>query len=76
MHLPTGNSEDCFLIAAKSALTKFLWFLFQAFMFESSLSLGLTAWGEFISAKIDPDYYKCWEGLKPHFNPDWKPEEQ
>lgn len=45
-------------------------------MFESSLSLGLTEWGELISAKIDPDYHKCWEGLKSHFNPDWKPEEQ
>jgi len=39
----------------------------MAFMFESSLGLGLTTWGEEICQKIDPDYYKCWQGLKKYF---------
>ena len=36
-------------------------------MFETSLGLGLTHWGEHTCKKIDPNYYKCWEDLKPHF---------
>jgi homogentisate 1,2-dioxygenase len=30
----------------------------QAFMFESSLGLGLTEWGERTCQKVDTDYYK------------------
>lgn len=47
-----------------------------AFMFESSLSLGLTEWGEVSCKKLDDSYFKCWEGLKSHFNPDWKLEKE
>lgn len=46
-----------------------------AFMFESSLSLGLTEWGEMSCKKLDENYYKCWQDLKPNFDPNWKPEE-
>lgn len=46
----------------------------QAFMFETSLSLAITEWGEKTCNKLDPHYYECWQGLKKHFNPNWKPE--
>jgi homogentisate 1,2-dioxygenase len=41
----------------------------QAFMFESSLSLALTKWGEETCQKVDKEYFKCWQGLKKNFNP-------
>jgi len=47
-----------------------------AFMFETSLGLGITEWGEVTCNKLDPDYYKCWDGLKSNFNPDWKLEDE
>jgi len=46
----------------------------QAFMFESSLSLAVTKWGEETCQKLDNNYYKCWQGLKKHFNPKWQPD--
>lgn len=46
----------------------------QAFMFESSLSLAVTKWGEETCQKLDKNYYKCWQGLKKHFNPKWQPD--
>ena len=42
-------------------------------MFETSLGLGLTEWGEETCQKVDYDYYKCWQDLKKHFNPNNKP---
>ncbi|KAF2883343.1 hypothetical protein ILUMI_22845 [Ignelater luminosus] len=39
----------------------------QAFMFESCFGLAITTWGADTCAKLDPDYYKCWKGLKKHF---------
>jgi len=45
----------------------------MAFMFESSLSLAVTNWGNKLCGKVDPEYYKCWQGLKKNFNPNWKP---
>lgn len=41
----------------------------QAFMFESSLSMAVTKWGLKTSNRLDKNYYKCWEPLKSHFNP-------
>lgn len=41
----------------------------QAFMFESSLSLGITKWGEETCEKLDHEYFKCWQGLRKHFDP-------
>ncbi|KAJ7527699.1 hypothetical protein O6H91_16G067200 [Diphasiastrum complanatum] len=38
-----------------------------AFMFESSLTPKITPWA-FNSPDIDPDYYKCWIGLRSHFD--------
>mgnify|MGYP002715745824 CR=1 FL=1 len=36
-------------------------------MFESSLSLAVTEWGQKICQKVDPHYYKCWQPLQKHF---------
>ncbi|XP_066274948.1 homogentisate 1,2-dioxygenase-like [Branchiostoma lanceolatum] len=46
----------------------------MAFMFESSLSMALTEWGQKTCECVDAEYYKCWLSLKSHFNPDWKPD--
>ncbi|GBN20458.1 Homogentisate 1,2-dioxygenase [Araneus ventricosus] len=44
----------------------------MAFMFETSLSLTVTNWGERRCQKLDPNYYKCWQSLKKNFDPNWK----
>ena len=45
-------------------------------MFESSLSMAITKWGNETCQKVDHDYYKVWEPLEKHFNPNWKPDEE
>ncbi|XP_051737953.1 homogentisate 1,2-dioxygenase isoform X1 [Ctenopharyngodon idella] len=45
----------------------------MAFMFESSFSMAVTKWGLDTCHRLDKNYYKCWEALKSHFNPNWKP---
>ncbi|XP_034472566.1 homogentisate 1,2-dioxygenase [Drosophila innubila] len=42
----------------------------QAFMFESSLSLAVTKWGEETCQKLDAQYYECWQALKNNFKID------
>lgn len=37
-------------------------------MFESSLSMKVTKWGEVTCQKLDPKYYECWQTLQKHFN--------
>ncbi len=44
----------------------------QAFMFETSLGLSITKWGEETCEKVDKDYYKCWMRLEKNFTPDKK----
>lgn len=39
----------------------------QAFMFESSLSMAVTRWGEETCQKLDARYYECWQALEKHF---------
>ncbi|XP_075234479.1 homogentisate 1,2-dioxygenase [Lycorma delicatula] len=39
----------------------------MAFMFETSLNMTVTKWGEKTSKKLDRDYYKCWQDLKKNF---------
>lgn len=39
----------------------------QAFMFESSLSMAVTAWGQVNCGKLDPTYYECWQRIRKHF---------
>ncbi|XP_063984388.1 homogentisate 1,2-dioxygenase isoform X2 [Diachasmimorpha longicaudata] len=38
----------------------------MAFMFETSLCMGLTSWGA-TNSKLDPNYLGCWGGLEKHF---------
>lgn len=45
----------------------------MAFMFESSLSMAVTPWGLKHCDRVDEQYWKCWQGLKKHFDPNWKP---
>uniref|UniRef100_A0A3Q3DYB6 Homogentisate 1,2-dioxygenase n=1 Tax=Hippocampus comes TaxID=109280 RepID=A0A3Q3DYB6_HIPCM len=45
----------------------------MAFMFESSFSMAVTKWGLETCQKLDKSYYQCWEHLRSHFNPNWKP---
>ncbi|CAG8579348.1 480_t:CDS:10 [Acaulospora morrowiae] len=44
----------------------------QAFMFESSLMLGMTLWGVSNKMEIQKDYYMGWQNLKSNFNPNVK----
>ena len=37
-------------------------------MFETSLGLALTEWGEKTCDKIDANYSKCWENLTAKFD--------
>lgn len=39
----------------------------QAFMFESSLSMAVTRWGEETCQKLDAKYYECWQALEKKF---------
>lgn len=39
----------------------------QAFMFESSLSMATTKWGQETCNKLDHKYYECWQKLKNNF---------
>ena len=39
------------------------------------LSMAITKWGNETCQKVDHDYYKVWEPLEKHFNPNWKPDE-
>jgi homogentisate 1,2-dioxygenase len=34
--------------------------------------MAVTDWGN--KTKVDPKYYECWQPLKKHFDPNWKPE--
>ena len=36
-------------------------------MFESSLSMAVTKWGEDTCEKLDKNYYECWQKLEKHF---------
>ncbi|XP_068222933.1 homogentisate 1,2-dioxygenase [Palaemon carinicauda] len=73
MMTPHGPDVQCFEGASNAKLTPVrVADGTQSFMFETSLGLALTEWAENTCQKIDPNYYKCWQGLKKHFNPNWK----
>uniref|UniRef100_A0A1B6FUV5 Homogentisate 1,2-dioxygenase n=1 Tax=Cuerna arida TaxID=1464854 RepID=A0A1B6FUV5_9HEMI len=68
MMTPHGPDVQCFEAASSATLTPSrVADGTMAFMFESSLGLGLTTWGENTCNKIDPEYFKCWQGLKKNF---------
>ena len=73
MMTPHGPDNDCFELWTKKELGAIrVAEGTQAFMFESSLSLALTKWGEETCNKLNKEYYQCWKGLKKHFNPNKK----
>lgn len=39
----------------------------QSFMFESSLNMATTKWGQKTCNKLDEKYYECWQQLKNNF---------
>ncbi|KAK7107384.1 homogentisate 1,2-dioxygenase-like isoform X2 [Littorina saxatilis] len=72
MMTPHGPDAECFEKASTADLKPHkIAEGTMAFMFESSLSMAVTGWAN--KTKVDPDYYKCWQPLKKHFNPNWKP---
>ncbi|OXB68916.1 hypothetical protein ASZ78_005353 [Callipepla squamata] len=73
MMTPHGPDADCFEKASKAKLEpERVAEGTMAFMFESSLSMAVTEWGLKTSNRLDKNYYKCWEPLKSHFNPNCK----
>jgi homogentisate 1,2-dioxygenase len=43
-------------------------------MFESSFSMAVTNWALHSSNKVDHGYHLCWQGLRSHFNENWRPD--
>ncbi|XP_071954804.1 homogentisate 1,2-dioxygenase-like [Antedon mediterranea] len=70
MMTPHGPDSECFEKASNANLkAERIADGTMAFMFESSFSLALTEWGNKTCLRVDEEYYKCWQGLKSHFNP-------
>ncbi|XP_035209607.1 homogentisate 1,2-dioxygenase-like isoform X1 [Stegodyphus dumicola] len=70
---PHGPDADCFQKASTVKLgPEKVAENTMAFMFETSLSLRVTSWGEKNCQKLDHEYYKCWQNLKKNFDPNWK----
>ncbi|XP_063608769.1 homogentisate 1,2-dioxygenase-like [Penaeus indicus] len=77
MMIPHGPDVQCFEGASKCELTPVrVADGTQSFMFETSLGLALTEWGEDTCRKVDASYFECWQGLKKNFDPNWKPEKK
>lgn len=70
---------DCWLnedLRGKCPNPQFVCLSPQAFMFESSFSMAVTKWGLQTCQTLDKNYYQCWEDLRSHFDPSWKPSKQ
>ncbi|CAG0878606.1 unnamed protein product [Darwinula stevensoni] len=68
---PHGPDAKCFNTASNAKLIpERIAEGTQSFMFETSLGLALTEWGYQTCQKVDPDYHKCWGGLKKNFQHD------
>ncbi|EDW76012.1 uncharacterized protein Dwil_GK14896 [Drosophila willistoni] len=68
MMTPHGPDVKCFDGASKAKLVpERIAEGTQAFMFETSLSLAVTKWGEETCQKLDAEYYECWQSLKDNF---------
>ncbi|CAH1799036.1 unnamed protein product, partial [Owenia fusiformis] len=75
MMTPHGPDAKCFDMASTAELKpQRVAEGTMAFMFESSLSMAVTKWGNETCEKVDKQYYKCWGPLKKNFDPNWKPE--
>uniref|UniRef100_A0A673BDB4 Homogentisate 1,2-dioxygenase n=1 Tax=Sphaeramia orbicularis TaxID=375764 RepID=A0A673BDB4_9TELE len=74
MMTPHGPDADCFEKNSSAELKpERVAEGTMAFMFESSYSMAVTKWGLETCQKLDKSYYQCWEPLRSHFNPNWKP---
>ncbi|XP_037047583.1 homogentisate 1,2-dioxygenase [Bradysia coprophila] len=68
MMTPHGPDHQCFEGASNAELVpQRVADDTQAFMFESSLSMAVTKWGEETCQKLDVNYYECWQKLEKHF---------
>jgi len=77
MMTPHGPDAQCFNMASNGKLSPTrVAEGTMAFMFESSLSLAVTEWGEVTCEKLDGEYFKCWQPIKSNFNPNWKPDQK
>lgn len=65
---PHGPDRQCFEGASSATLRpERIADGTQAFMFESSLSMAVTRWGEETCQKLDARYYECWQTLEKKF---------
>ncbi|XP_055539331.1 homogentisate 1,2-dioxygenase [Wyeomyia smithii] len=68
MMTPHGPDRQCFEGASNAELKpERIADGTQAFMFESSLSMAVTKWGEETCSKLDAKYYECWQALENNF---------
>lgn len=68
MMTPHGPDHQCFEGASNAQLLpQRVADGTQAFMFESSLSMAVTKWGEETCQKLDANYFECWQKLEKHF---------
>lgn len=69
MMTPHGPDVKCFEGASKAKLApEKIAVGTQAFMFESSLSMAITKWGEETCEKLDKTYFECWQSLPKLFS--------
>lgn len=70
MMTPHGPDAGCFEMASQEELVpKVIAAGTQAFMFESSMSMAITRWGNETCKVVDDNYYQCWAPIKKHFDP-------
>jgi homogentisate 1,2-dioxygenase len=70
MMTPHGPDADCFNAWSEKELKpERVAEGTMAFMFETSLGLAVTKWGEETCEKLDKNYYKCWQGIESKFTP-------
>uniref|UniRef100_A0A8C8CGK9 Homogentisate 1,2-dioxygenase n=1 Tax=Oncorhynchus tshawytscha TaxID=74940 RepID=A0A8C8CGK9_ONCTS len=74
---PHGPDRDCFEKSSTALLKpERVADGTMAFMFESSFSMAVTKWGLETCQRLDKSYYQCWEPLRKHFDPNWRPSKQ
>lgn len=76
MMTPHGPDAKVFKEASQADLRPVKLEGTQAFMFESSLSMAVTEWGEMGCQRLDQEYYQCWQDIPKTFNPSWEPEKE
>uniref|UniRef100_A0A673ZXN4 Homogentisate 1,2-dioxygenase n=1 Tax=Salmo trutta TaxID=8032 RepID=A0A673ZXN4_SALTR len=77
MMTPHGPDRDCFEKSSTAPLKpERVAEGTMAFMFESSFSMAVTKWGLETCQRLDKSYYQCWEPLRKHFDPNWRPSKQ